>query len=175
MDRRTFIGTAAMLPVAAVVPATAPAERPSLREQMLGAWRIIDAETVNVTTGSVAPWLGRPRPYSGLIIYLANGLMSVQIGSVRKPVRTDASLLNLSDDEKIDLLDTYYAYHGRFEVDESVSKVRHYVDHALFESESGTTLVRTVRLAAGILTLSTDNLLHGPNGATFNRLTWSRI
>ena len=176
MDRRMFIGTAAMLPAAAALaPSPAFAETASLREQILGAWRIIDAETVNVTTGATGPWLGRPRPYSGIIIYLPNGLMSVQIGAARQRARPDASLLNLSYEEKIKLLDTYYAYHGRFEVDEAASKVRHHVDHALFESETGSTLVRTVRLADGTLTLSTDNLLQGPNGATFNRLTWARV
>ena len=175
MDRRTFIGAGAILPAAGLASPAARAQTSSLRDQILGAWRILDAEKVNVTTGTTAPWLGRPRPYSGVIIYLPSGMMAVQIAAAREPSRPGAGLLNLSNGEKIDLLDTYYAYHGRFEVDEVQSKIRHFVDHALFESETGATLVRTVSLSGGVLTLSTDNLLAGPDGATFNRLTWARV
>lgn len=174
MDRRTFVGAAALLPAAGLGSAVAFAETRSLRDQILGAWRILDAETVNETTGVRTPWLGRPRPYSGIIIYLPNGMMAVQIGAARGPNRADAGLLNLSGDEKVALVDTYYAYHGRFEVDEVDSKIRHFVEHSLFESETGATLVRTVSLVGGVLTLSTDNRLVGPGGATFNRLTWTR-
>ena len=173
MDRRTFIAAAAALPsTMALASRNSP---PSLREQVLGTWQIVDAETVNVATGASSPWLGRPRPYTGMIIYLPNGLMAVQIGAARQPSRSDASLLNLSNTEKANLLDTYYAYHGRFEIDEQKSKVRHYVEHSLFESETGTTLVRNVTLTGRVLTLSTENLLPGPSGPTFNRLTWKRV
>ena len=176
MYRRTFIAGAAILPASApLTPTAALARSSALRDKVLGAWRILDAETVNVKTGATAPWLGRPRPYSGMIIYLPNGLMAVQIGAARAPSRADSDLKNLSNEEKTDLLDTYYAYHGRFEIDEAVSKVRHFVEHALFESEAGVTLVRTISLAGNVLTLSTDNLLAGPDGPTFNRLKWTRI
>ncbi len=176
MDRRTFIAVAAVLPPSTALFSTAALARSSsLRDQLLGAWRIIDAETVNVKTGASAPWLGRLRPYSGTIIYLANGMMAVQIGAARAPSRADANLKNLSNDEKINLLETYYAYHGRFEIDEAKSKVRHVVEHSLFESEAGTTLVRTISLSGNVLTLSTDNLLPSPDGPTLNRLSWTRV
>lgn len=38
----------------------------------------------------------------------------------------------------------------------------------------GITLVRTIRLKDGVLTLTTDNLLAAEEGATFNRLAWTR-
>ena len=176
MDRRIFIGAAAMLPSAALlIPAAAIAKSSALRAQVLGLWQIIDAETVNAKTGASAPWLGRKRPYSGTIIYLPNGMMSVQIGAARAPSRADAGPNNMSNEEKIGLFDTYYAYHGRFEIDEAQSKVRHFVEHSLFEFESGRTLVRTIRLSGKILTLSTDNLQPGPDGPTFARLRWTRV
>jgi hypothetical protein len=64
MKRRDFLGGAAVL-----IPALASAQSSSLRDRGLGGWRILDAETVNVTTGVSRPWLGRPRPYSGMIAY----------------------------------------------------------------------------------------------------------
>ena len=176
MDRRTFIAGAAVLPSATTLASPALLQSSPLRDKVLGAWRILDAETVDVKTGASVPWLNRARPYSGTIIYLPNGMMSVQIGSARGPGRVGAGIQNLSNEEKIGLLETYYAYHGRFEVDEAQSKVRHFVEHSLYEFETGKTLVRSIRLAGAVLTLSTDNLFLGPDGSqTFNRLKWARL
>lgn len=169
MQRRAFLAsTMAVLPAAEL---TAPAP---LRDQILGAWKIKDAETVNVESGASKPWLGRPRPYSGILVYLPSGLMTVQISAAREPARADASFGKLSANEKIAYLDTYYGYYGRFEVDEAQSKVRHFIQSALFAFETGATLVRTFSLKDGVLTLKTDNLLASADGATFNRLTWTR-
>lgn len=167
--RDFFIGAAAMLPVAASAQAL------TLRDRVLGAWRILDAETVNVTTGVKRPWLGRPRPYSGIIMYLSNGLMSVQIGAARPSARAGAGFGSLSDEETRSYAETWYAYYGRFEVDEEKSQVRHFIEGSLFAFETGVTLVRTLRLNDGVLTLRTVDLLKGPEGETFNELTWARI
>jgi hypothetical protein len=170
MDRRNFfIGAAAMLPVAA------SAQAPTLRDRVLGAWRILDAETVNVATGARGPWRDRPRPYSGIIMYLPNGLMSVQIGAARPNARAGATFDSLSDEEARSYFETWYAYYGRFEVDEEKSQVRHFVEGSLFAFETGVTLVRTLRLEDDVLTLRTVNLLNGPAGETFNELTWARL
>ena len=94
MVRRQFLaGAAAFAPLVAVAAA------PTLRERLLGAWRIVDAETVNVKSGASRPWLGRPRPYTGLIVYFANGYMSVQIGAARPASRDGLSFGELSRDE----------------------------------------------------------------------------
>jgi Lipocalin-like domain len=170
MDRRDFfIGAAAML------PAAASAQTLTLRDRVLGAWRIIDAETVNVNTGVKKPWLGRPRPYSGIIMYLPNGLMSVQIGAARPAPRAGAGFGSLSDEDTRSYAETWYAYYGRFEIDEEKSQVRHFIEGSLFAFETGVTLVRTLRLDDGVLTLRTVDLLKGPEGETFNQLTWVRL
>ncbi len=169
MQRREFVGSAA-----ALLPLAASSQAGTLRDRILGAWRIRDAETVNVTTGESSPWLGRPRPYAGLIVYLPSGLMSVQIGAARPPARPGAGFGALSPDERIAYADTWYAYFGRFEVDESNARVRHTIEGSLFAFETGKTLVRAASLEDGILTLRTVDLLKGPSGDTFNRLTWVR-
>lgn len=169
MDRRDlFVGAAAFIPLAAA------AQAPTLRDRVLGAWRIIDAETVNVTTGVKTPWLGRPRPYSGIIMYLPNGLMSVQIGAARPTPRAGADFGSLSDDETRSYADTWYAYYGRFEIDEEKSQVRHFVEGSLYAFETGVTYVRTVSLNDGVLSLRTIDALSGPQG-TYNQLTWARL
>ena len=176
MDRRTFIAaTAALIPtgVTAAAPDSTPAR--TLREQVLGAWRIIDAETVNVTTGAVAPWSGRPRPYAGVIVYLPNGIMSVQIGAARPEPRAGVGFGNMSDADLQGYAATWYAYYGRFEIDEEQSQVRHFIEGSLLSFETGKTYVRSVHLEGDVLTLTTLNLDKGPDGDTFNRLSWRRI
>jgi len=169
MDRRNFIaGTAGLLPVAV------SAQVQTLRDRVLGAWRIVDAETVNLATGATKPWRGRPRPYSGIIIYLPNGLMSVQIGAARSAARVGAGFDSLTDDEIRQYAQTWYGYYGRFEIDEQKSQVRHFVEGSLFAFETGMTLTRDVHLDNELLVLRTVNLTKGPDGDTFNRLTWAR-
>jgi hypothetical protein len=100
--------------------------------------------------------------------------MSVQIGAARPGVRVDAGFGSLTDDETRLYAKTWYAYYGRFEIDERQSQVRHFVEGSLFAFETGTVLARNVRLDNDLLTLNTINHLQKPNGDTFNRLTWTR-
>jgi hypothetical protein len=99
--------------------------------------------------------------------------MSVQIGAARPPTRADADFGALSAEEKAAYADTWYAYYGRFEIDEARSQVRHFLEGSLFGFETGKTYVRNVHLADGVLTLRTE-IEKGPEGDTFNRLTWTR-
>jgi len=171
MDRRTFVASATyLLPFGA-----AAAQARSLRDRLLGAWRIIDAAAVNVTTGARKLWLGRPRPYSGVIMYLPNGMMSVQIGAARPAPRPGAKLGSLSNDDLRSYAETWYGYYGRFEIDEGHSQVRHHIAGSLFPFETGTTYVRTVKMDGDVLTLKTLDLDKSPEGDTFNELTWARL
>ena len=90
-------------------------------------------------------------------------------------VQAGAGFGTLTAEEKTTYADTWYAYYGRFEIDEAESRVRHFIEGSLFAFETGMTLVRTVRLVDGVLTLRTVDLLKGPDGETFNQLTWTRI
>ncbi len=171
MERRIFLTAAAGL-----VPLTAlAAAKLTLRERVLGTWRIVDAETVDVETGASTPWGGKPRPYSGIIVYQPNGWMSVHIGAARQPLRADASLGSVSDSEKIGWFDTWYGYYGKFEIDEAQSKVRHYVEGSMIAYETGVTLTRSIKMDGGLLTLTTENRAATAAGATFNRLTWRKL
>src|ERR1700759_3229096 len=96
MLRRLFLAGAALAPSAAL--ADTP---PTLRDRLLGAWRIVDAETGNVATGASSLWQGNPSPYAGIILYQPNGWMSVNIGAARPKPRPDASFGTISDAEKM--------------------------------------------------------------------------
>ncbi len=169
MDRRQWLAASA-----AFAPLVAGAAAPSLRERLVGAWRVVDAETVNAASGTSRPWLGRPRPYSGLILYHACGYMSVQIGAARAAARDGLDFGDLTEAELRGYAETWYAYYGRFEVDEAKVQVRHVLEGSLFGFETGLTYVRDVHLERNVLTLTTVDRDPGPDGDTFNRLVFRR-
>ena len=135
---------------------------------LLGPWKLVDADTI-YRDGRVTPWNGRPKTYEGLIVYLPQGLMTVQISAARAPQSSrDASL---TPAEKAAYYDTYYGYFGRFEVDEAASVVSHHIVSALEPGEIGVTYRRHFDLSGDILTLKTLQDANEPKDS-YNRLVW---
>jgi len=167
--RRGFLAATVALSGPKVLQAK---ERLGLRARLLGAWRLLDAVTV-FGTGATGPWYDRPGPYTGLIIYDDSGAMSVQIASARPAAQGPPAIGEMTAAEQQKYLGTYYAYFGRFEVDEVKAQVRHFVASSLDPTETGVTYVQKAALARGRLTLTTQpwrvakELRH-------SRLTWVR-
>ena len=173
MRRRAVLQMVAVSPLAGAVAANARSQ--TLREQLIGAWRMVDAETVDVATGASSPISGKRGPYSGLIVYLANGLMSVQFASQRGAGRASVGRDQLTADEKSAYFETYFGYFGKFEVDEQARLVRHQPEGSILQSQVGRTLVRWIKIDGDLLTLTTEDRRQKATGSTFDRLTWRRI
>ena len=141
------------------------------RAALLGAWKLVDADTV-FADGRVAPWNSRPKPYEGMIVYLPQGLMSVQISAARQPRAPKDPELTTA--EKAAYFDTYYGYFGRFDVDETASVVTHHITSSLVPSEIGIDYRRHYELSGSVLTLTT---LSDPGSArtSYNRLVWRKL
>jgi hypothetical protein len=99
--------------------------------------------------------------------------MSAQIASRRGTAAPGSDLAAAPAQDRLGFLDSYYAYFGRFEVDEANSEIHHHITASLDPDETGLVYRRKVSLAGDRLTLTTMN---DPNshGASFNRLTWER-
>jgi len=146
---------AALAALAASAPALASvASAPTLREQLLGAWRLTDAVTI-LPNGAELSWDGRPAPHKGIIIYAPSGHMSVQIASNRPAAKKKQNLADMPAADRLHYLETYYGYCGRFEVEESQSEVHHLIEYSLDPTEVGVTFIRKVSLAGNKLTLIT--------------------
>lgn len=166
LRRREVLAAVVLLPGgggAAASPRLAPLN------SLLGAWSLIDAVTIDAE-GRASPWLGRQMA-TGLIVYDASGMMSVQISSARQPLPHDTDFRMLSDEQRLPYLDSYYAYFGRYEFDPVSSTVTHFVAASLYPNEIGMTLRRTVALSGNGVTLTTPTF---PNG-TRNVLRWSKV
>ncbi len=168
--RRSLLASAAALASPIVLDAE---ETAGLRAQLLGAWQLLDAVTVHAG-GLTEPWMGRPGPYRGLIIYSASGLMSAQVASDRAPAKGHRRIDEMTVADQLRYLATYYAYFGRFEVDEAQSEVHHIIEASLDPSETGTTYVRKVALVNDRMTLTTERRQVN-NETRYNRLVWARV
>lgn len=107
---------------------------------LIGVWQLDDIEWVDAG-GRVHPdpFYG-PAP-SGLLIYQSNGWFSVQIASRRPaelslpPGRIGDSASAATVREALKVLDTYYAYYGRWELDATTGNVTHHVEHGLLPEQ----------------------------------------
>jgi len=139
---------------------------------LLGVWQIVAVEAVGPKGITNTEWLGKGP--TGVIIYDASGMMSVQLMHDPRPMRKNPKEDNPSDAEKAKFFDGYYAYFGRYEVDEKAHKVQHHIQGSLEPGEVGITYTRTFELVGDDLSLTTQE--YEENGVKwFNRLRWKRV
>jgi hypothetical protein len=170
MDRRVFVAASAGFIAGNVQNALG--QQPSWRSRLLGAWSLTEA--VTVVGDDVSPWLGRQTPITGVLMYLDNGWMSAQIGGDRRGGISQVDYEKLSADERLKSLNQYYAYYGKFEIDEAARVITHRVADSLFLYEKATVYRRRFELDGETLTLLTEPRDQG--GKTrFNRLIWKKI
>ncbi|BBZ21797.1 lipocalin-like domain-containing protein [Mycolicibacter hiberniae] len=130
----------------------------TLREAMLGGWKLASFDSVDIATGAVSHPLGtQPR---GLILYTGDGYMSAQLtGSAEEAARDDMS-------------PSYIAYGGRFHVDEDTATVRHEVSVSMLPQLLAAPQVRQARVDGDRLTLSATTTSGGVTGR--HTLVWVR-
>jgi hypothetical protein len=123
----------------------------SLRDALLGAWELVSFVAVDGVTGAERHPLGTsPR---GLILYTADGFMSAQLA------RTD--------------FDEYFAYGGRFTVDEQTSTVHHDVTMSMMPELLARPQFRQAEVDGDLLTLSATTT-DAAGTTTHARLVWRR-
>jgi hypothetical protein len=120
----------------------------------------------------VAAWMG-PKP-SGLLMYQPNGTMSVQIRHDPPAQWITPPELDASVEERATAYRRYYAYFGRYEVDNARGVVRHFVESSLQPQETGVTYERRFELDGDQLFLtSTPFPFQGEQ--RYNKLVWQRV
>lgn len=138
----------------------------TLREQLIGTWRLISSEQIR--EGEAPVFSLGPSP-AGMITYTAEGRMQAQLASTIRPkIRTaDATVA-----QQRELLRTYTAYFGTFDVDERAATVTHHRDGTQVPGERD--FVRTISLSGNRLVLVTPTtVVDGKK--RFARITWERM
>jgi hypothetical protein len=182
----TRISTARLLSVLALIclssapylatpqPGSAPH---ATRQQLIGAWRLVSIQILGPNGAMPDPFYGADP--SGILVYDASGWMSVQIVGRPRPAMDAAASRPPPTDTaetarlKAAVLDTYYAYYGRWEFDEATSMVTHYIKSSLISGETGKSYSQTVSLDGAELIFTTRRDQAG--GPTIQRKVWRRI
>lgn len=150
--------------------AAPPSHAPS---SLLGVWQIVNVESSVRPNGEFSTeWMGKAP--KGTIIYDESGMMSVQLMRDPRSATKSSDLVQATDAEKASLFNSYYAYFGRYEVDEKNHTVTHHIQGSLQPGEVGVDYKRTYEIVGDSLTLTTETFLE-EGEKRFNRLKWKRV
>lgn len=151
-----------------LAPASANAQPPCALD-VVGTWKLVSVSSIAPDgQRNDAPFGKHP---AGMLIYTADGHMSVIIGYDNRKRLSSDDRLAASIEEKATAFDTSFGYSGRYTC--SGDRVVHQVTMASVPNWVGTAMVRTVKSADGKLILSTPPLPVGGTASTWD-LTWER-
>ncbi|WP_423757758.1 lipocalin-like domain-containing protein [Burkholderia sp. NLJ2] len=123
-----------------------------LREQLVGAWRLVSYEVRPRDGSAVAYPLGRD--VRGWILYTPDGYMSAQLMAAGRPPYADGDLHGGTADERASAARGYIAYSGPFRVDDE-GTLTHEMDVSLYPNWIGNVQQRVVMLDGDRLQLGT--------------------
>jgi hypothetical protein len=115
------------------------------QESLIGTWKMVSWIVEDLETGAKQDALG-PDPF-GMITYSADGRVMVLV--LKRDRQTPADLVP-TNEEKIALYDSMFAYAGTFTVDQE--KVVHHIDMSWNQIWTGTHQIRFCDLRDGVLT-----------------------
>jgi Lipocalin-like domain len=143
------------------------------RQDLIGAWRLLDIEVEGPAGREVDPFYGSGS--RGLVIYDASGWFSVQIEGSGRPavqvpsVRPAPQQSESTARANAAVLDSYYAYYGTWSFDPVTSTVTHHAKGALYPSEDDATYPQHVEVAGRRMTFTRSQ-----NG-TVQKKRWERV
>jgi hypothetical protein len=175
VQRSLLLGALAAAAWAAPAIAAQPKSDASVRDQFIGAWRLVSVETIRTNGEVIYPYYGK-HP-EGLIVYDRSGWMSVQIVSDPSPSVPTAdsreTFFAAPANEKAAAIDGYYAYCATWTVDAAKATVTHHIKQSLYPAERGEDGVRHFILQGDHLTLSAKTHEMGEDHE--RKLVWERI
>jgi len=141
-----------------------------LKDDLVGFWNLV-ANEFRWSDGELADLYGRDA--TGMLIYGAQGQMSVQLMRSRRPVFASGDARRGTPAEISGAFEGYLAYYGTYTVDEAARTVTHAMRGSLFPNWVGQDLTRMVELAGNRLTLRKQPMVIA--GRTFTgKLEWER-
>jgi hypothetical protein len=144
----------------------------SLKEQLVGAWTLSSCVERDIQTGVENYPLGE-NPL-GLILYTPDGYMSAQLQRPERPPFAQGDPLRASPAEYAAAGSSYFAYSGRFFVDERKGSLSHEMAVSFFPNWVGQRQTRLVKLDGEYLRLSTDGPLRLNGVLKTATLLWRR-
>jgi hypothetical protein len=139
-------------------------------DQLYGTWRLLKNTRTIVATGETTDVFGKAP--NGFINYGRDGRMMVIGVSEERSAPADPT--NVTDQERVELYRTMFAYGGTFTFDGKT--VIHHVDVSYNQTWSGTDLTRQSKFEGSRLILTTPPAISNIDGKmTFSVLTWEKV
>jgi hypothetical protein len=166
-----------MLAVGTLCTADAGAGRRTIRQDLIGAWRLVDIDIEGPAGREADPFYGNGT--RGLLIYDASGWFSVQIEGSGRPaiqipsVRPVAGQSDSTARLKATVLDSYYAYYGTWSFDPATSIVTHHARGALYPTEDDATYPQHVEVVGKSMSFTRTQNIAGHSTVQTKR--WERI
>ena len=127
---------------------------PTLREALIGAWRLVSCVETDVETGEIFLPMGEYP--EGLILYTPDGYMSAQLSAPDRRNFENGDMYQGAPEEYAKAGISYLAYSGPYYVDEAHGTVEHEVFVSLFPNWKDQRQLRIVRLEGDELQLRTS-------------------
>ncbi|MGY0061928.1 lipocalin-like domain-containing protein [Streptomyces sp. LZ34] len=142
----------------------------ALADGLVGAWTLASYVTADADGGHAEHPLGADA--QGVIIYTADGFMSVQISSSGRPAYSDGALHGGTPPERAAAAVGYLAYAGTYSVADDV--VTHQPTTSLFPNWEGADVPRRARITGDTLTLDLIEPILKNGRERTGTLTWRR-
>ncbi len=166
-----------MLLAGGLCVADAGGGRGTTRQDLIGAWRLVDIDVEGPAGREADPFYGSGS--RGLLIYDASGWFSVQIeGSGRPamqvpPLRPAVGQSDSTARLKATVLDSYYAYYGTWSFDQATSTVTHHAKGALYPAEDNATYPQHVEVVGKRMSFTRTQNVAGHSTVQTKR--WERV
>jgi hypothetical protein len=144
----------------------------NLRDQLIGAWKLVSYEEKPVDGSAPSHPLGE-RPL-GIIMYTPDGYMSAQLSKPDRPPFASGDWFDGTGEEYREEASTYIAYSGPFRVDEEKKTLTHTMFISLFPNWVGQTQPRVVKIEGNTLHLGTAEPIHSGGKVVNSYLAWER-
>jgi hypothetical protein len=159
IPRRLYLaaGAAALLMLS---PRPAALAVDSLREKVIGTWKLIAWESLRPNGEIVNVWMGL-HP-TGVIMYQPNGYMAVQVMADPRPTFAEnPAATPPSQDELRNAFFGYYAYWGTYTINDAGDGVVHNVQASERPAEVGLKYARSVSINGTNLVITTPTYKAG--------------
>ncbi|MBG9982813.1 lipocalin-like domain-containing protein [Aerococcaceae bacterium DSM 111020] len=121
----------------------------SLREELIGTWRLISYQTEQ--DGEIISPFGEDA--TGFIMYNPDGYMSAQLQKQGRQAYQSGDIHTGTQEKMAEAAHGYLAYSGRFEVDEDKGEVTHHMDVSMNPTWAGQSQPRVGQIEGDILSI----------------------
>jgi hypothetical protein len=160
MNRRNIVSISAITALGLVLlPGSAPAQQKSLKEQLVGTWKVVSWDQVRPDGSKLQRFGANP---NGVHVFDANGRYVVMFARPDLPKFTARDPMKTTPEENKAVMEGFIAYYGTYTVDEGVKVITLRVEASSFPNQVGADNKRTITsLTADELKYENTTVLSG--------------